>query len=344
MNNIFAITLLTMGGLAMTPADNTNTQATWYEKGGATKIEITSTLDKSPATAIFYSSESKSPAPLLLSLHTWSNTAVGQDSTSRLNWCKTHKWNFIQPDYRGANKTPQAMGSDLAMQDVIDAVNYVKAHANVDTDRIYVVGASGGGHMALLLAGRHPEIWAGVSAWCPISDIKAWYDFQAPNNSIYAKDIAACAGGNPTSDNKALSECAKRSPVTYLKNATKVNLDIATGIHDGHKGSVPVSHAFNAFNAVAAAKDRISAADIEYVCKKQAVPENMKSHWNDPTYTREIHFRKISGNARLTIFEGGHEEVESASLAWLSKQRKKQPAVWNVPPVGGTDGAIKVTK
>ena len=34
-----------------------------------------------------------------------------------------------------------------------------------------MLGFSGGGHAALLLAGR-AEVWAGVSVWCGISDLK----------------------------------------------------------------------------------------------------------------------------------------------------------------------------
>ncbi|MFO1440184.1 MAG: hypothetical protein U1F81_17820 [Verrucomicrobiaceae bacterium] len=32
----------------------------------------------------------------------------------------------------------------------------------------------------------------------------------------------------------------------------------------------------------------------------------------------------------MTIFEGGHEIVHQAALNWLAKQRKGQPAVWEI--------------
>ncbi|HPW86235.1 MAG TPA: hypothetical protein PLU78_03505, partial [Chitinophagales bacterium] len=70
----------------------------------------------------------------------------------------------------------------------------------------------------------------------------------------------------------------------------------------------------------------------------------LKSMWNDPTYTREIHYRKTSGNTRLTIFEGGHEEVKSASLSWLAQQRRDIPAKWNIQPEDGAFGTEEVTK
>ena len=47
----------------------------------------------------------------------------------------------------------------------------------MDDKRIYLVGISGGGQMALIMAGRAPNVWAGVSAWVPIADLAEWHDF-----------------------------------------------------------------------------------------------------------------------------------------------------------------------
>ncbi len=315
----------------------------WYSKGGAEKVEIVSTLDNTPQVSIFRRAATAAPAPLLVSLHTWSNSAEGQDSTSRLNWCRRMGWHFIQPDFRGPNQRPEAMGSDLAVQDVVDAVDYARRHAEVDPDRIYLVGASGGGHLALLLAGRHPGLWAGVSAWCPISDIKAWHEFAKARKLKYAGDIELGADGDPKVDGKAAAACAARSPVTYLAGAKSVNLDIATGIHDGHTGSVPVSHAIRAFNTVVPPA-ALAEPDIEFICRTRRVPDALCSEWTDPAYTRKIHFRKVSGNTRLTLFEGGHEEVEPASLSWLAAQRRHRPAVWTAAPGSIPGSTVEVGK
>jgi len=60
-----------------------------------------------------------------------------------------------------------------------------------------LIGGYGGGYAALLMAGRHPEIWAGVSAWCPISDIEAWYAESKTSQSGYAENIEKSCSGNP---------------------------------------------------------------------------------------------------------------------------------------------------
>jgi dipeptidyl aminopeptidase/acylaminoacyl peptidase len=61
----------------------------------------------------------------------------------------------------------------LVIGDVLSAVDCAKGHARVDDSRMYAVGWAGGGYLGLLLAGRVPEMWAGVSAWVPISDLNA---------------------------------------------------------------------------------------------------------------------------------------------------------------------------
>lgn len=116
--------------------------------------------------------------PLLVSLHIWSKN-YKMPNPIPPKWCAAHNWAYIAPDFRGPNKTPQALGSDFAVQDIVDAVEWAKKKANIDPNRIYLLGGSGGGHMSLLMAGRHPEIWAGVAAFCPITDVAEWYRFHS---------------------------------------------------------------------------------------------------------------------------------------------------------------------
>jgi predicted peptidase len=218
------------------------------------------------------------------------------------------------------------MGSDAAVSDIVSAVEWMKKKVKVDSDRIYIIGGSGGGYMALLMAGRHPEIWAGVSAWCPISDLKKWCTFHKGKG--YGAQIIRNLKGDPRTDAAAAKEAAKRSPVTWLARAKNVAVDIATGIHDGHKGSVPISEAFNAYNCVADSKEKVSEKDIEFMVKNEKVPAGTPE-FKDPGYgRRKVHYRKISKNVRVTIFEGGHHILSPYGFAWLMQQRKGRPASW----------------
>lgn len=283
------------------------------------KVSIISTADGSKQLAAFYDSGASEPKPLLVALHTWSYDYDQEMNIPYAEWCIAHDWVLIAPSFRGPNNRPEATGSDLAVQDVLDAVVWATAHAAVDQRRIYLVGVSGGGHMALLMAGRAPQVWAGVSAWVPISDLAAWHAECRAAGRPYADDLERSCGGAPGSNPAVDAQYRARSPLTYLHPGLGVPLDINAGIYDGHTGSVPISHALRAFNAVAAAADRIAEADIAHFVERAAVPPHLVGEWPDPLYgERRVLFRRQSGAARITIFDGGHEIIYGAALNWLA--------------------------
>jgi len=110
----------------------------------------------------------------------------------------------------------------------------------------------------------------------------------------------------------------KRSPLTYLSKAKGLRLHIHAGIHDGHRGSVPISHSLLAFNEVSEEKDRLSKEEIQFFVDKAAVPPHLKRPIADPSYGKKKPlFRRTSGSATITIFEGGHELVANAAIAWI---------------------------
>jgi dienelactone hydrolase len=290
--------------------------------------------DHSEQPALFWKpTASTGKRPLLVGVHTWSSDYRQATSVPYLRWCQQQGWVFIHPNFRGQNWTPTAMGSDLAVADMVSAVEYAKRQAAVDPDRIYLIGASGGGHMSLLLAGRHPEIWAGVSAWVPINDIAAWYDECRANSKFanYAQHIEKVLGGPPREDAARAAAARRRSPSAWLAGAKQVPLDINAGVHDGRTGSVPFRHSLLAFNAVAAAGDRLAPAEIAAFYATETRPAAWPAPADDPLYGHwKPLVRKTSGNARVTIFEGGHEIVQVAALNWLAQQRRGRPAVWEV--------------
>jgi len=278
--------------------------------------------------------------PLVVTLHSWSVDWNHSHPRSAFRGaCERNGWALIQPNFRGPNETPQACGSDFAVQDIVDAVAWAKRALPIDESRIYLVGGSGGGHCSLLLAGRHPEIWAGVSAACPISDLARWH---ADSTSMkdwrgrYAKMMEKACGGTPA---EKPDEYARRSPLTYLAAAKDVPVEICEGVHDGHAGSVPVGHAIRAFNALAKAEDRISEADIAFIEKNERAPEHLAFKGQDPFYGAKsfIHLRRTSGNVRLTLFEAGHAGNYPAAADFFMRQQKGRPADWTVPKTGASE-------
>lgn len=293
----------------------------WYQE-----VSYPCSYDNSQQKALVCFSESETPRPLVVVLHTWSFNY--QNAPSYAAPALEHDFHIIMPDFRGSNSigNPEAMGSDAAVSDIVDAVKWMQFQTNVDKKRIYLLGGSGGGHMALLMAGRHPDIWAGISVWCPISDLTAWCDFH--NGKDYGKHIIKTINGDPRTDKTAAAEAARRSPLTYLANAKNVNLDISTGIHDGCNGSVPISETLYAFNKVAGPSGSIPEEHIASLLNEHRAPEGTPEI-TDPGYgERKIHYRKISGNTRVTIFEGGHNIIAAYGFNWLANQKKGTPAVW----------------
>lgn len=261
-----------------------------------------------------------------------------------LEYAKRNGWAFVGPNFRGPNSTPESCGSDLAVRDIVDAVGYAKGRVRIDASRVYIIGGSGGGHMTLLMLGRHPEIFAAGAAFCPISDLARWHGESLAEHPgrchVYAEMLESVCGGSPQSRPE---EYRRRSPVAWLSRAkaSGVPTYIATGIHDGWRGSVPVGHAVRAFNELVDGPDRIPKEEIAYMEANQSVPKPLASAPHDPFYPDEIriHLRRTCGNAQLTLFEGGHDCNFRAGFEFLSRQRKGHPADWTLPVSG--EGSVE---
>ena len=278
----------------------------------AKEIKYQSSADHSEQPAMFYAPVSKEPIPLMVALHTWSGNYKQKYHKAIEQWCIKHGWAYIHPDFRGPNNRPEATGSELVVADIVSAIEYAKGASQIDGSAIYLIGTSGGGYTALVMAGHHPEIWAGVSAWVPISDLAVWH---AQGKHVEA--LEKSCGGAPGDSSAVDAEYAKRSPITFLSNARGTTLHLYAGIKEK---IVPISHSLLAFNEVAAAKDRISQEDIDYFVKKRKVPPNLQTAHADSNYGQKPPlFTKKSGNATVTIFDGGHQLVATAAIAWIQK-------------------------
>ena len=64
--------------------------------------------------------------------------------------------------------------TDDDKKDIQDAIDYVVQNENVDAENIFLLGLSGGGHMALLMAGKCPGYFKAIGAFVPITDLRAW--------------------------------------------------------------------------------------------------------------------------------------------------------------------------
>jgi poly(3-hydroxybutyrate) depolymerase len=318
----FSTLLAILGSLVL------NHQCPADELPALTEVRIESSLDGTPQPSLVWAPEraGREATPLLVFLHSWSGDYT-QDRSPWLREAVDRGWIMLLPNFRGRNDRPEACGSELARQDIIDAIQWAKAEYNVDASRIYLAGVSGGGHMSLLMAGRHPDRFSAVSAWVGPADLEDWYRFHCkdgvPQN--YAQMIAACCGGPPGASEEVDRQYRERSPIHWLANVGDLRLDVNAGVTDGKTGSVPISHSLRSFNVIAEAHGDagISAEEIEQLQRDERLASPSRQDTpDDPTYGREIRLRRSTGHTRITIFDGGHEGLPQAACAWLGAQSR----------------------
>jgi hypothetical protein len=106
-------------------------------------------------------------------------------------------------------------------------------------------------------------------------------------------------------------------------------VSINVGVHDGHKGSVPVSHSLRAFNQLAKANGQpgqaFPEADIAFITERARIPERLAAGdraAEDAGRKHAVLLRRSAGPARITVFDGGHETDFTTAIRWLETHRK----------------------
>lgn len=316
------------------------------------RVDIPSTIDGNIQKAYLYKTTSKTPKPLIVSLHTWSGDYSQKDPVT--DEILARNWNYIHPDFRGRNDHPDAMGSSLVISDIEDAILFAVKNTNTDPNDVHIAGVSGGGFATLVAYMNIKYPVKSFSAWASISDLEAWYWESTGRNQKYATDIIHAVSTNNTFNGE---EAVRRSPLrqTFPKEKRKdAKLFIYEGIHDGYTGSVPITHSINMYNRLAGElKYGISdlekimpeaAADPDLVSEKEII--NLLTKRLNPVYSKEttlfgrnIYLFRQYENIQLTIFEGGHEQIPQA-LA-LIPCNSATTLKYNILTLGDSNGQNK---
>lgn len=285
---------------------------------GFIPLTIPSSADGLPQAAIVRRAEGKARRPLLVSLHTWSCHASHRDELAAR--VAEADWNYVRPDFRGPNWTPDACLSDKAISDIDDAIAWGLALENTDPSAVFVAGTSGGGHATLGMYLRSRHRVRAFSAWAPISDLGCWYGESRARKNPYADHILAATRSGKNLD---VAEARRRSPLHWddPPKAERV-LDIATGVHDGFTGSVPIQHSLLFYNKVALAlgctdpSRLVSDADLLdlLVHRRPRAPRDLGEMGG-----RRIHYRNSWQNVSVTVFEGGHEMITAAAMSRMQE-------------------------
>jgi lysophospholipase L1-like esterase/pimeloyl-ACP methyl ester carboxylesterase len=311
-------------------------------------IDIPSTADGKIQKAYFYTSKSKLKKPLIISLHTWSGTYAQKDPLTREILARD--WNYIHPDFRGVNNTPEAVGSHLVISDIEDAIQHALKNSNADPQEVHIIGVSGGGFATLAAYMNITYPVKSFSAWAPISDLEAWYWESVGRKQKYAADVLKAVSAD-TIFNAA--EARLRSPlfqkfqIELRKNS---KLFIYEGIHDGYDGSVPITHSINMYNRL--------VTELKYGTVNTADQQNDSSLVSDKViidlltkrtnpladsknmlFDRKIQLLRQFENISLTIFEGGHEQIPQA--LGLIPYNFSSPLKLNILTLGDSNGQME---
>ncbi|MFH1569717.1 MAG: alpha/beta fold hydrolase [Gemmatimonadota bacterium] len=196
------------------------------------EVEIASTLDGAREKCLVYCPPDPGPVPLLVGLHSWSFDRHNQIE-AMLPRCRKRRWALVLPEFRGPNRADnprarQACASLVARQDIVDAVDFALKARPVDPQRVFLLGGSGGGHMAMMMAAYAPQRFAGISAWVGITDLIAWHG----ENLNYAPHVEACCGGAPGASPEVDEEYRQRSPLSHVAEMATATLYVHHGRYD----------------------------------------------------------------------------------------------------------------
>lgn len=287
---------------------------------GIEDMRITSTADDAEQSALWLPPEGDGDQPLIVILHSWSSNYVQHAGIPYAMWAQENGWAVIAPDFRGINDDADAVGSELAVQDVIDAIDYATSQEGVDPNRVYAVGYSGGGMMALLLAGRHPEKVTAVAAWGGPYDLVDFYRQSRAAGRRYANDLTRACGGDPTSAGPARRECRRRSPMHYLDAAREQAVPVFIGQGIGDSLLSP-SQGARAFNQLADPEDRFTDEELEQIGRR-SVPEHLAGAIQTETFFGEGDpapvLARQSASVWLVFFQANHEMVYQAAMRFFA--------------------------
>jgi len=300
----------------------------------ALPVEIVSSADGKIQKGYFYRAPGDQPRPLIVSLHTWSGDYRQKDTL--IHFCLERGYHYIHPDFRGPNHTREAMGSELVISDIDDAIAYSLKNANVDLENIHVHGVSGGGHATVLayMKSRHPI--RTFTAYVGIYNLVDWYYESLGRAQKYAGDIAASTTGDRNRID--LEEARRRSPMfmEVPPQRSRSKLFLYCGVHDGYIGSVPVTQTLHLYNKVVRHFDPraigalIPGEVMEHLLRERSLP----GFPDQGTYLgRKIIYRnQYRDLVSVTVFEGGHEMPQGDVLAHVPARR--------ILAIGDSNGAM----
>ena len=185
-----------------------------------------------------------------------------------------------------------------------------------------------------------PIVASEESITVALSDPMGYDAIDSLRYVLHGKDIEAvlCPLGEVKSAMAKLYQAGEAADVATRDDiggtnarAAGLTVDISTGIHDGHSGSVPISQALNAFNILADEENKFSSEEIAFMEKEEKIFPGLEYNDIDDAFdsAHPVLLRRQSASARMTLFEGGHNIFPATAFEWLSRQVRGKAADWS---------------
>jgi predicted esterase len=102
----------------------------------------------------------------------------------------------------------------------LESVRQAKVHFNIDPDRIYVGGVSGGGRMSSIAATFYPDVFSGAFCMCGVN---FWQNIPVANNLMWP-------GFWPAPDSRILTKARADERFVLLTGTRDMNLENTKGV------------------------------------------------------------------------------------------------------------------
>ena len=309
MNNYFFARLsfagIVVAGIVICVVGGFIMQKLWQSPWpmGFVEVNVANPADSIQQPAYFFSTRDQHLQPLVVSLPTWSKNYQSKDPLAPQ--IKALNWNYIRPSYRSPTWADSPCLTEKAIANIDMAITFAIQHGKVDPKNIFVVGMSGGGYATLGVYLKTNIPIKAFLAWAPISSLAAWYGEVMDKYPQYANDILSCTGDvGQLNRESALA----MSPLHWQPKAPHAGiLEMYVGIHDGHKGSVSITHALNFFNKMATYlgyEDSIISSQTYASLRDRTMDPQAGYGTIDE---RQIFYKKAVGDLSITVFDGTHE-------------------------------------
>jgi alpha-L-fucosidase 2 len=193
--------------------------------------------DEHPLVADLAWPKSDRPLPAIISVHGGRWRAGHRRDGSTINVKQWAGFGFfaMSIDYRLVGVAP----APACYQDLQCAIRYVHAYAkqyDIDTDRIFLIGQSAGGHMVSLAATLGDGKFPRTGGW-----VEASNDFRAAISVAANYELTTLSWGNIWAPEKGDAVEARKyaSPVNHVSKTTKPLLIL----HSDNDRSVPIDNA-----------------------------------------------------------------------------------------------------